>query len=256
MSDQPFDLAAALHAAAGPADEAAGDGRLPADPSLAFAELARIDLRTHDLAFVLGRVAELAKATVPGADEVSVSILVDGGTTPAFTGTMARDADERQYQAGGPCVQAAETGEPVLMNDIAIEERWPDYTPTAARVGIASSMSMPLPTQRAVQGAINLYSRRRDAFDEDALALAETFAGYAGIAIANAHLYEATASHARQMEQAMASRAVIEQAKGLIMGQRRCTADEAFQVLARASQRSNRKLRDIAAEIVQAAQRR
>jgi AmiR/NasT family two-component response regulator len=91
--------------------------------------------------------------------------------------------------------------------------------------------------------------------DNDDLALAQAFANYAGVAIANAHLYTATATQARQLEEAMASRAVIEQAKGLIMAQRRCTPDEAFQTLSRASQRSNRKLRDIATAIVTAAQR-
>jgi len=78
----------------------------------------------------------------------------------------------------------------------------------------------------------------------------QTFAGYAAVALANAHLYDTTANLAQQMQAAMDSRAVIEQAKGIIMGDRRCTADEAFAILTRLSQDSNRKLRDIAAALV------
>jgi GAF domain-containing protein len=259
MTHPPFDLAAALRAAGGPPDgTAAGDGStLPTEPALPFAELARIDLRTDDLEHVLTRVAELAKATMAGAEEVSVTLIDDrGATTPAFTGPMARTADERQYEHGGPCGHAAQTGKPVLVNDLAKEERWPEYRRAALDIGVVSSLSVPLPRQQAAKAAINSYSTTARAFDDNDLALAEAFAGYAAVAIANAQLYRATASQARQMEEAMASRAVIEQAKGIIMGQRGCSADEAFQILARASQHANRKLRDIATDIVAAAQRR
>jgi len=257
MTDQPFELSAALRTAS-PPNHRADAARPPTDPNEAFAELARIDLREHDLNQVLTRVAELAQRTVAGADEVSVTLLRGGtGTTPAFTGPMALESDERQYQSGGPCVQAAATGEPVIVSDTATEHRWPDYLPTAVAAGVASSISVPLPAQEAVTGAINLYSRRPRAFDDDdALSLGQSFAGYAGVAIANAHLYSGTAALARQMEAAMATRAVIEQAKGLLIAQRHCTPDEAFQILVRASTRSNRKLRDIAAELVGSAQHR
>jgi GAF domain-containing protein len=147
-------------------------------------------------------------------------------------------------------VEAAQTGAVVLVEDMATERRWPDYTPATFRSGVRSSLSVPLPTQDRVTGAINAYSTQPHAFDDHDLPLARAFAGYAGVAIANARLYHATASLARQMEAAMASRAVIEQAKGMIIAHRRCSGDEAFQILARASQRSNRKLRDVAAEIV------
>jgi GAF domain-containing protein len=255
MTDQPFDLSAALRAASSP-NHRADMPRPPTDPSAALGELARIDLREHDLNQVLTRVAELAQRTVTGADEVSVTLLDGGtGTTPAFTGPLALESDERQYQSGGPCVQAAETGEPVLVSDTATEDRWPDYVPAAVAAGVASSLSVPLPAREAVTGAINLYSRRPRAFDDDeALSLGQSFAGYAGVAIANAHLYRTTAALARQMEAAMATRAVIEQAKGLLIGQHHCSPDEAFQLLVRASTSSNRKLRDIAADLVRSAQ--
>jgi GAF domain-containing protein len=110
---------------------------------------------------------------------------------------------------------------------------------------------MPLPVQRNVTGARNFYASRTDAFDEEAITLAETFAGHAAVAVANAHLYETTAALAEQMRQAMQSRAVIEQAKGIIMRERNCTADEAFNILVQLSQQSHRKLREVAQMLVE-----
>ena len=232
---------------------------LPAlDLTAALAELAKIDLRTSDLSQVLQRIAELAQKTLAGAEEVSVSLVGGNGAavSPAFTGPMAINADELQYtEHAGPCLEAARTGQPVLVDDLATERRWPGYVPRALEAGVGSSLSIPLPVQDAVTGALNIYASRAGAFDEETLEAARAFAGYAAVAVANSQLYETTAALARQMEEAMASRAVIEQAKGLIMGQRRCSADEAFELLVRASSRSNRKLRDIAAELIDSIQR-
>jgi AmiR/NasT family two-component response regulator len=103
-----------------------------------------------------------------------------------------------------------------------------------------------VPVAAQLRGAINMYARQPAAFDDEAVELATTFANYAAVAMANAHLYETTAALATQMAQAMESRAVIEQAKGMLMAQRNISADDAFAMMVRASQMSNRKLRDIA----------
>jgi AmiR/NasT family two-component response regulator len=101
-----------------------------------------------------------------------------------------------------------------------------------------------------VTGALNIYATKPHAFDDDAIALAQTFAGFAAVGLANAHLYRTRATLAGHMQKAMESRAVIEQAKGIIMGERRCTPDEAFAILGKVSQDSNRRLRDVAAALV------
>ena len=116
-------------------------------------------------------------------------------------------------------------------------------------------MSVGIPVVAQLSGALNIYSTDLAAFDADAIALAEAFAGYAAVALANAHLYETTSALAKQMAEAMGSRAVIEQAKGILIAQQGVHPDEAFRMLARASQSSNRKLRDIAQAIVDGAQR-
>ncbi|HEY0640645.1 MAG TPA: GAF and ANTAR domain-containing protein [Pseudonocardiaceae bacterium] len=230
------------------------------DPMEAFAELGRIDLADNDVEQVLGRVAELAKRTIGAAAEVSVTLVRSGRdrapTTAACTGELALRLDERQYEQGfGPCLDASEAGAVLLIRDMATEDRWPKYAPHAVEAGVRSSLSIGLPVQQAVTGALNIYGREPDSFDEDTVALAQTFAGYAAVALANAQLYASTAALAGQMQSAMASRAVIEQAKGLLMGQLRCSPDEAFTTLTRMSQRANRKLRDLATEIVEAAQK-
>ncbi|MBF9134138.1 GAF and ANTAR domain-containing protein, partial [Plantactinospora sp. S1510] len=216
--------------------------QLPVDPTEAFAELGRIKLGDTDLDGVLRQIAELAKRTIPGAEEVSVTLVRGGDNhTAAFTGALALQLDELQYEQGhGPCLDAAHNSTTMAVPDMSTETRWPDWTARARDEGAASSLSIGLPIQESVTGALNIYGVKPGAFDDDAVTLAQTFAGYAAVALANAHLYDTTATLAAQMQSAMQSRAVIEQAKGIIMGERRCTADEAFDILAKVSQDSNR----------------
>ena len=225
------------------------------DPLSAFAELGRINLADSDLTDVLDRVAQMCRTVIPGADEVSVTLVSQGVPgTAAFTGEMALGLDEAQYEAGrGPCLDAAASRDVRVIADMASESRWPLFTETAVKSGVGSSLSVGIPVRENVTGALNMYSATPHSFDEDAVTVATTFAGYAAVAIANAHLYSTTAALAAQMAEAMASRAVIEQAKGILMAQRRCSADEAFQILSRASQVGNRKLRDVAHDIVASA---
>jgi GAF domain-containing protein len=228
----------------------------PLDPTDAFAELGRIKLSETDVDGVLHTIAELARRTIPGTDEVSVTLIRGkGATTAAFTGDLARDLDEVQYRKGhGPCLDAAASGASLCLPDMAAESRWPDWASRALRVGVNSSLSIGLPIHETVSGALNVYATKPDNFDQDAIILAQTFAGYAAVALANAHLYDVTATLAQHMQAAMEHRAVIEQAKGIIMGERRCTADQAFQILSKLSQDTNRKLREVAAALVARAQ--
>ncbi len=221
-------------------------------PQDAFAALARITLSEQSLDTVMETISALAKRTITGAAEVSVTIVERGeAKTVAFTGQLAKDLDERQYERGyGPCLSCIEGGEPVVISDMIRDHRWRRWAVDATELGAESSLSIPVPVQREVMAALNIYSRRKDAFDVDSVELAKTFSSYAGVALANMHLYQAQGQMAEQLQSAMESRAVIEQAKGVLMGQRRCTAQEAFDILVRLSQESNRKLRDVAQSLV------
>ncbi|WP_250001943.1 GAF and ANTAR domain-containing protein [Actinoplanes sp. M2I2] len=224
----------------------------PLDPTAAFVELGRIKLSDTNLDQILSRVAELAKRSLPGATEVSVTLIRgDRATTAAFTGTLASDLDEWQYENGhGPCLDASNDTATLSLPDMAGETRWPGWTARAVQAGVGSSLSVGLPVQDKVTGALNLYSVDVKAFDDDAITLAQTFAGYAAVALANAHLYDATATLARHLQTAMESRAVIEQAKGILMAERHCTPAEAFTILSKLSQDTNQKLRAVAEALV------
>jgi GAF domain-containing protein len=224
----------------------------PVNPTDAFAELGRIKLGEADVDGVLDRIAGLAKRTVTGAAEVSVTLIRDAeARSAAFTGDLAVRLDEWQYERGhGPCLDASASAATLSLPDMRAESRWPAFASRALDAGCGSSLSVGLPVHDAVIGALNVYGTGPRAFDDDAIVVAQTFGGYAAVALANAHLYDAQANLARQMQAAMESRAVIEQAKGIIMGERRCGPDEAFRILSKLSQDANRKLRDVAAALV------
>jgi GAF domain-containing protein len=226
------------------------------DPLLAFAELGRFKLSETSLDEALNRVATLAQQALPGAQEVSITLVGEQGPyTAAFTGELALLLDERQYEHHrGPCLQAAAEKTTISVPDTAQDTRWAGWAQRAAAAGAGSVLSVGLPILDDISGALNIYGRRAAAFDEDAGPLAQTFASYAAVALANAHLYHTTAELARHLQAAMDSRAVIEQAKGIVMAERRCTPEEAFDFLTKVSQDTNRKLRDVAAALVQGVQ--
>ena len=222
------------------------------EPNDAFAELGRIVLAEHSLDSVMDTIARLTKRTVPGATDVSVTLVERGkATTVAFTGALAQEMDERQYARDhGPCLSCIDGAEAVRIKEMENEARWPDWAAQAAAAGVRSSMSLPVPLQREVSAALNVYSTDQQAFSDDDVEVATTFAAYAGVALANMHLYQAQSRLAEDLQNAMKSRAVIEQAKGILMGAKRCTAERAFDLLVGSSQRTNRKLRQVAQEIV------
>ncbi len=229
----------------------------PLDPPEAFAELGRIRLADIDIDILLDKIAQLAKRTIPGASEVSVTLLHSGNPqTAAFTGQLALTLDEKQYERGyGPCLDAADTTTTQLVTDTSSEQRWPSWAGDAEKAGARSSLSIGLPVHEHVTGALNIYATVPNAFDDDAIVIAQTLAGFAAVGLANAYLYETQATLAGHMQKAMDNRAVIEQAKGIIMADRRCTAEQAFAILTKVSQDTNRKLRDVASTLVENATR-
>ena len=222
------------------------------EASDAFAQLSTIVLGEEPLEAILERLVHIARQVLPITVEASITLLSrDDATTVASTDEVAVTLDERQYDdERGPCLDAAAAGERIRITDMRSEPRWPRFAAAAANAGVLSSLSMPLPIQRNVTGALNFYATSVDAFSEETVELAEMFAAHAAVAVANAHLYETTAALAEQMKEAMANRAVIEQAKGIVMRDRGCTADEAFDALALLSQQSHTKLREVAQQLV------
>jgi GAF domain-containing protein len=226
------------------------DGPLGVDETLE--RLGRIRLADHSMSSLLGLVVGLAQRCLPGRPEASIT-LVKGGRpyTAAFSGTLAKDLDESQYGHGyGPCLEAATTGLVVEVVDTRLDDRWPGYVESAARHGCLSSLSLPLPLHEGVIGGLNVYAREPAAFDDESREQGPRLAAYAAVAAENMLLYEDAASRAANLEIALRSRAVIDQAKGMLMERFRLTPDQAFAALAQVSMESNRKVRDVAEQFV------
>jgi GAF domain-containing protein len=221
-------------------------------PDAALEQLGKIRLADHSMRSLLAEVAGLARHSLFGHPETSVTLLTgDRPTTVVFTGELARDLDDSQYGRGhGPCLHAADRDEPVEITDMRTDDRWPDFGRAAVARGCLSSFSLPLPLHEGVSGALNMYGREPQHLSDADRRFAHRFASYAGVVAANMLVYESALDRARNLEAALDSRAVIDQAKGILMERFKCTPDQAFQALARASMESNTKLRDIAEQVV------
>jgi GAF domain-containing protein len=170
-----------------------------------------------------------------------------------FTDPMSPAIDQVQYEEGtGPCIDAFAGNRVIAVPDVvATASRWPSFARRATEHGVRSTLSLPLSSgDRRALGAMNLYATEAGTYTDDVAEDARLLATCAAAVLANAKAYWEVFDLAAGLQTAMQSRAVIEQAKGKIMATRGCTADEAFQVLAAASQRENVKLRDIAKRMV------
>jgi transcriptional regulator with GAF, ATPase, and Fis domain len=222
-------------------------------PDDALDRLGRIRLADHSMRSLLGEIASLAASSLPGRLEASVTFLTgDDPVTVVSTGQLALDLDETQYGiGGGPCMLAAAGGEPVEIEDMRTDGRWPAFLEEAVARGCLSSLSLPLSVHEGVSGALNVYARERAPFDERSRDFALRFASYGAVVAGNMLVYESVLDRARNLEAALASRAVIDQAKGILMERFKLTADQAFQALVRVSMESNRKVREIAERFVE-----
>jgi GAF domain-containing protein len=223
-------------------------------------ELSRVALVDRTLTEVLTDVTRIAARGIPGAEASSITLLRDEKAfTAAHYGEMALAADEIQYAQGyGPCMDAGRAGVLLRVDDMRAEERWPKYVAhVLEQTPVRSSLSVPLPYQGSSIGALNNYSTKPAAFaSPESLQAGLEVAEVIAVAVANADAHWQLGEQARNMRLAMESRAVIEQAKGVLMAQRHVDAEQAFEILREASQRYNRKLREIALGIVESTQGR
>jgi len=221
-------------------------------------DLSRVVLVGRSLTEVLTEITEIAVRGIPGAEATSITLLRDDKAfTAAHSGEMALAADELQYAHGyGPCMDAGRGGVLLRVDDMHDETRWPDYVAHVVRATpVRSSLSVPLPYQGASIGALNNYSTQPAAFaSPESIRAGSDVAEAVAVAVVNADAHAQLFDQARNMRIAMESRSVIEQAKGVLMAQRHVTAEQAFEILREASQRYNRKLREIAVGIVEGTQ--
>jgi GAF domain-containing protein len=222
------------------------------------AALSRLATGPLELTEVLTRVAEYATAAIPGADGAGLTLLEQGhADTIVASAPFVAAVDDIQYAIKeGPCITAALQGCTVRSGELGRDSQWPRFGPSVGRLGVHSALSLPLLIGDRVVGAMNVYARAPNAFDDHAAVIGELFAVPAAIAVQNALVLAQAKRLTRQLQDAMTSRAVIDQALGIMMSRAGGTASEAFDRLRLRSQADNLKLRDVAQRVVNEAVRR
>jgi GAF domain-containing protein len=228
------------------------DGDSPPDLVEAFGALQSLLLRTQGVNDFLVELAGLAAGVVEPPASCGITVRRDWQPlTVASSDELAEQVDEVQYGAdSGPCLQALATGAVIDVPDLGAETRWPEYRAHALEQGVRSSLSLPLAVDGSTVGAMNLYGFTPRAFTSAVRQQTETFAAQAAAGLTLVLRNVLHAEESEQLEQALANRTIIDQALGILMAQQRCTADEAFALLRAQSQNSNRKLREVAADLI------
>lgn len=223
------------------------------DALASFTELAGALTEYESVPEALQSILALILRLVPGCHTASVTVLDERSEpgTIAATSEETYEMDRRQYALhDGPCLDAARH---LQVNRWTLQEakqRWPDFTSLAEEMGLRSYLSAGLGREGHPLGALNLASREADGFDQLDEQLLALFTAPAAAAIIVTSRYSKSRDLALQLGQALESRAVIDQAIGIVMAESRCDPAEAFAILGRASNNRNIKLRDLAAEIV------
>jgi anti-anti-sigma factor len=223
-----------------------------------FEALTRALLGDTTVAAALRHVVDAAEHVVAGADLVSVTLQTPDGaySTPVETGPMATALDQVQYSSGlGPCLSAAAPGAPdfVSSDDLRVEDRWPSFAAAAASHGYQAIMSTTLRPggeSPGLTGALNLYSRRPHGLTTADRHAALLLATHASLALAHATTAELAELDRAHLRRAISSRDVIGQAKGVLMARQGISAEEAFDLLRRTSQKLNVKLIEVATTLV------
>ncbi len=217
-----------------------------------LAEVTNLLVESEDLQSCLQRVADLAVRAVPVCQGVGVVVADSAGArTLAATGDHVWAMAAYQYAENeGPGVEAIRYGEPRRIDDMVVETRWPGFSVMAAEQGLRSTLALPLRMAGPASGALTWYAQTPHAFDGASHDLAVLFALRGGLALSNSDPYFASQRLIQNLHEALATRAVIEQAKGVLMAREECTPDQAFDIMVSVSQRTDRKVREVAARVV------
>ncbi|MBF6327211.1 GAF and ANTAR domain-containing protein [Nocardia transvalensis] len=224
----------------------------PGEFALGLWELTALVLSATSLDEALPDLADITARMLPGHPLVGITLLRGSETiVVASSGMHAALVEDIQLRADiGPCPEAMQTGQPVLISDVAAEHRWEDYPARMLEHGIRSIYSQPLTVRDSAIGAFNLYARRADAFDSAARHAITLAGSHTSTLLAAAIERSRQARLTGQLQAALASRSVIDQALGIVMGQRRCTRTAAFDILRTASQRRNVRVAELAADLI------
>ena len=231
---------------------------LRGDVASSFAEISRALYSARTVKETLHRIVDLSVDTIDGCSGAGISFVQgDEIVTPVWTEPRVLEVDTMQYTTGqGPCLDAIAKGESFYAEDLLTDPRWPNFGRMASEAGLRSLLSFCL-FGEATLGALNLYAQLPRAFGATDRAKGLIFATHAGVALAAAgDLEDATQALAVEIKKlenlhgALASRQVIGRAEGILMQRELITGDQAFELLRRASQQLNTKLREVAQYVV------
>lgn len=228
-------------------DPAVGDGLANGgDLAARLSDLARALEHQEGTQETLARIVHSSVDLVPGAEEASISLVTGRQKVEcrAPSSDLPREVDALQSQTGqGPCLDAVFEQQTVSVPDMATEQRWPEFSRRAAVAGAASMLSFQLFVDGDNLGALNLYARTAYAFDEESEHIGLLFSSHAAVAFAGVRQQQ-------NLHFGLATRDLIGQAKGILMERYAIPGDNAFSLLVRVSQTSNRKLSAICEELV------
>jgi putative methionine-R-sulfoxide reductase with GAF domain len=219
-----------------------------------FAGIARSLASPTTVVATLQRIVDTAVETIDGCDGAGV-LLVERRriVVGAWSSDLVRQVEELEYELGeGPCLQIIREQAQVEIADLRVgSSPWPRFAARALDMGIGSMLAFRLFATEETLGALDLYSSRPGAFDEAARAFGGVFAAHAALALAGAQVHEQDLATVAQLREALGTRDLLGQAKGILMANRRIGADEAFDLLRATSQRRNEKVRAVATYVVE-----
>ena len=217
----------------------------------ATGELSRLLLEEGQLEPTLMGIGHLAVSVIPSCEEAGVT-LERGGLVSmrVTTGSTAEAVDSYQYEIEeGPCVAAADSQRPILIEDMAREDRWPRFASMAASQGVKSSYAIPMILEEEMIGVLNLYSVD-NAFGSADEEIGTRFADQAALAVRHSSTFNKAREMIDHLHRALETRDVIGAAVGIIMYRDGLNMEAAFTLLKEESQRDNLKLRQVAESVV------
>jgi GAF domain-containing protein len=202
----------------------------------------------------LSRLAAGAVSEAAG-DEIGCAVTVKLRRRPSTAAGSSRRAVEldllEQAVGDGPCIQALREMSPVIIDNVASDSRWPELNRRFLEAGVRSSLGVPLEISSEASAALNFFASRPGAFTPNVFEKAVGFAAAAHTTLTLSVRIDSFQNRAEDLEAALQSRTAINLACGVIMGQNRCSQAEAMEILTKVSSNRNRKLRDVATELIE-----
>jgi len=224
------------------------------DLASALAQMSQVLLAVQTGDTVVNLVTQLAIETLPGTVGAGLTLVsAEGKHTRAASNPLVEQADHMQYtHDAGPCLTAWRDQEPVQIDDISAEDRWPEWTAAVTALGVRSMLSVPMLSAGRSMGAIKVYADRPRVYDSSSVTILELFAQQAAVLLSNTQAVADARGLSVQLTAALEDRDVIGQATGVLLAQGAGDVPAALTALRLAAQRAGTSLHTVAHGILDA----